>query len=534
MGQMKLTASLLVAVIAGATQAYAADETAPVVKIQQPISLVGHACSCDDPQACACDQASGSIDGCDATAADLGAPAATCDMCGSGLTCDAGCDSGALGAVGCDSAGCDSGVLGAVGCDAAGCDAMGCSGGCAAATAMADCTAIVSVGCASCQSGKSCGKSSTDCTVWKPCCTNLCKGNGFWIRADYLSWWTKDDELPTLVTSSPLGTPAGDAGVLGLPTTTPIYGGSVFDDMRSGGRIQFGYQWNSCYALTGSFWALEDDDETRSWGSDGNPIYARPFFNVEPGFEGEDAQLISLDGSFDGVVRVDTSSELYGGDISLRCKRFCCSDKCDGSSRRMDFLVGYRYLRLREGVRVTEDLTITGAGPFAIGTTIDLFDDFQTTNEFHGADLGAVYAAQHGKWTAEFLGKIALGNVDRSVSIRGSETITVPTLAPVTTSGGLLTQSTNIGDYEDSEFGVLPEFQANLSYAMSCNLSFRVGYTFLFLGDVVRPGDIIDRSVNGTLLDDSIPLSGPERPQFAWNDSDLWAMGLNLGLEYRY
>lgn len=64
------------------------------------------------------------------------------------------------------------------------------------------------------------------------CGVPLCSPPGrFWIRADWLMWWTNGEHLPPLVTSSPQGTPQGQAGVLGQPGTTILFGNStVYDD----------------------------------------------------------------------------------------------------------------------------------------------------------------------------------------------------------------------------------------------------------------------------------------------------------------
>ena len=59
------------------------------------------------------------------------------------------------------------------------------------------------------------------------CGTAFCGPPGrVWLRADYLMWFTTGTRLPPLVTTSPQGTPANQAGVLGAPGTTILFGGS--------------------------------------------------------------------------------------------------------------------------------------------------------------------------------------------------------------------------------------------------------------------------------------------------------------------
>ena len=237
----------------------------------------------------------------------------------------------------------------------------------------------------------------------------------------------------------------------------------------------------------------------------------------------------------DGILNINSSSEIYGGDAGVRKCLYCTSDPCSNRSTRVDCYAGYRYFRMREGLRISESLVSTAlAGPTVLGTTIDLYDDFQTRNEFFGGNLGLIVTRQHNRWTTELITRVALGNLDREVRIDGQNTVTVPGLPAVVRPGGLLAQPTNIGVYEDSEFSVLPEVQFNLGYAVSNHAKILVGYTFMYLGDTVRPGDIIDPNVNGLQLDPALPLVGPSNPLFAWNDSSMWLMGLTLGAEFTF
>jgi hypothetical protein len=198
-------------------------------------------------------------------------------------------------------------------------------------------------------------------------------------------------------------------------------------------------------------------------------------------------------------------------------------------------VAGYRYFKVREGVRVIEDLESTAlVGPTVLGTTINVYDDFQTRNEFNGANIGFVLAQQYKRLTAEFTGRLALGNLSREVMIDGATTVTVPGLAPVTSAGGLLAQPSNIGTYRNDDFAVLPEVQFNMLYNIRRNTRLSLGYTFMYLGDIVRPGDVMDTSVNGTVLDPTVPVTGPDRPQFTFDDSRTWLMGLNFGVEVNF
>src|SRR5262249_47573832 len=94
------------------------------------------------------------------------------------------------------------------------------------------------------------------------CCNDwVCGPPGrIWVRADYLLWWTQGMHLPPLVTTSPVGTSIENAGVLGVPGTTVLFGDSnVNDDLRSGGKITLGAWVNheQTWGVEGYFFGLE-------------------------------------------------------------------------------------------------------------------------------------------------------------------------------------------------------------------------------------------------------------------------------------
>src|SRR5262249_37334638 len=153
---------------------------------------------------------------------------------------------------------------------------------------------------------------------------------------------------------------------------------------RSGGRVTLGGWLNDCQTIgvEGYFFGLESVSNNFSATSNGNPILARPFFNVQTGQE--DALLIAFPGVVKGSVNVALSqTNLYGWGADLRAN-VCC-----GCCYRVDVLGGYRGLSMNEGLGLTE--TEVGVGPNSpvpAGTRIDVADSFRTNNHFHGGDLG--------------------------------------------------------------------------------------------------------------------------------------------------
>jgi hypothetical protein len=129
------------------------------------------------------------------------------------------------------------------------------------------------------------------------------------------------------------------------------------------------------------------------------------------------------------------------------------------------------------------------------------------------------------------LGKVGLGNNRQQVRINGSTT-TTSAGASVTVPGGLLALPTNIGEYTRNEMAVLPEMNLNLRYDITCNLRATLGYTVIYMDNVVRSGDQIDLGINPSQIGGA--LAGDPRPAFSFVEDDLFVHGVNAGMELRW
>jgi hypothetical protein len=358
------------------------------------------------------------------------------------------------------------------------------------------------------------------------CCADDCCSSATTVRLEYLMWWGRGQNIPPLVTTSPVGTPQAQAGLLGLPTTTTLFGDEEIQNrLRSGGRITVNHRLDGGDIVGGRFWGLENARTDFFATSATNPILARPFFNTQ--LPGEDAVLLSFPGlTTDGSVAVHSGNELLGADLWFR--RSLAQDSCF----QMDWLAGYQFVRMNDSLFITDSATDIAGGVVPIGTIISTSDNFRTSSEFHGGTLGLVIENQYGPWQLDLLAKIAIGSMHQTVNVSGSTTITQPALAPVTTAGGLLAQGTNSGIRSRNRFAYIPEVNLNLGYRLSDQLTFTMGYSFLYLSDVVVAGGQIDRTIN--LSQNPGPIVGPVRPAPLLSGTDYWAQGLSLGADYRF
>jgi hypothetical protein len=144
-------------------------------------------------------------------------------------------------------------------------------------------------------------------------------GSQYWVEADFLGWTVSGDKLPALVTTSPLGTPAPFAGVLGAPGTTVLFGNSAANDnWRAGGRLAGGYWFDPSHktGIEASFFGLTNASTGFNANSGGDPILAQPFTNALTG--AQNSFLSAFPGLFSGAISANDTSRLLGAGIFFR------------------------------------------------------------------------------------------------------------------------------------------------------------------------------------------------------------------------
>jgi hypothetical protein len=260
------------------------------------------------------------------------------------------------------------------------------------------------------------------------------------------------------------------------------------------------------------------------------PVLARPFVNAVTGTDS--ALVLSAPGVQAGAASVSALSRLFGAEANARL------ELCRGCLFHLDLLAGFRYLEIDDSLTIDSRTTfapnVLGLG----GTSVVASDRFGGRNTFFGGQVGMEAELHYGRFFVDLWGKVALGDMHEIVSINGTTVLTGATGVSTALPGGLLAQPSNSGRYSQEAFAVVPEMGINFGVQLTAHLRARVGYTFLYVSNVVRGGDQIDRTVNLTGRPGlfSIPgaATGPARPLFDFRDTDFWAQGINAGLEFRY
>ena len=337
------------------------------------------------------------------------------------------------------------------------------------------------------------------------------RGYRIYGSADYLFWFVSQRPSPVLLTTGPLGSPG---------TTTILGNGDYDNQQRSGVRSTLG-TWLTPLQTFGlevtGLWLAQREPTFRTSA----PLLARPFVNASTG--AQQALFLSAPGVQAGAASVSALSRLWGGEGNARL------ELCRGCLYHLDVLGGFRYLEVDDSLNIN---SITTFGPNVAGAANSSFatsDSFGGRNSFYGGQIGMEAEFHYGRFFVDLWGKTAFGMMREVVSISGSTLQTTGGGQPTAMPGGLLARPSNIGQYSRQTFAVVPEVGINFGVQLTTHLRARVGYTFLYISNLVRGGDQIDSTVNPP----GAP-AGPARPAFAFHETDFWAQGVNAGLEFRY
>lgn len=341
----------------------------------------------------------------------------------------------------------------------------------------------------------------------------------WWAKAEAILWWRSGRESKPLVTSDPSNEASGTAGV--LPDATILYGPDTeTTQMQAGAMFELGTWIDDCQSIGvgGRFWMLGRDSGSHDFDSATHPVLAVPFFNVDLGTN--DTLLVAYPGLREGSIDVNSSSEVFGGD--LFAKFLFSRNQCS----RIDLFTGYQFGRINDELSMQSLVFNTDVTDVnAVGSSTRVIDRFTTRNEFHGGILGASWEYDHGCWSLGLTGRVALGNMYQSVQINGSTLFTDVGGNQQFNQTGLYAQTSNSGTQTRNDFAAVPEFNVKLGYSVCQNTKLTIGYNFMYYSSVVRADDQIDQSID-TVND--------TRPTTPFETSGLVLQGLNLGVEYDF
>ncbi|HZZ82116.1 MAG TPA: BBP7 family outer membrane beta-barrel protein [Gemmataceae bacterium] len=364
----------------------------------------------------------------------------------------------------------------------------------------------------------------------------LPRNETWWLNGGYMGAFLRPMHVngPLVTTGSILDT---SPGAVGSPNTRVLFGDNrINDNLASGFSLSAGRFLDPEHRLSIEstiFFVTANNTNTSFQGDgNGNPLLTRPVFATDLGRQA--VFFNSFPGALDGRLDVSFRSNLGSAELNGRYDAF------SGSRFRSDLLLGFRYARLEDRMQIQESINALPGTTIPFNgqnfTNLVNSDSFNSVNQFFGGQLGGRVAYDHPWFNLALFGKLALGGTLQQVNINGSTAFLSPAGA-VTAPGGVLALPSNIGTYQRSVFGILPELGFNVGLKVTDHVRADMGYSALLWNRVARGGSNIDTSVN-TGLAPGAPnygvVTGPVAPTFRFNDEFFWTHTFRLGLTVSY
>jgi hypothetical protein len=356
-------------------------------------------------------------------------------------------------------------------------------------------------------------------------------------------WWFNVEENIWTIRSMPVATP--------LLTIGPAAGGGLIGADNTivglGDQNLERHQYLSALRVSGGLW-----DKCRNWGVEfsgfitedkpqvyeqpvfttSNVILARPVtFTTDNVTFQPNAFVIGGTGLFNGEFRSSTSFHMGGAEGNLLRNLIYCD------MIKANFLLGVRYVDMSENLSIESSSILPNANNPLFPITSQVFDSFNTHNQFSGGQVGIETELRCGRWFSDLTGKFMMGNMHERLQINGLTDTTINGISNPQT-GGLLALPTNIGAFSLNKYAYLGEGTATVGYQWTQRISTYVGGNYMYVDRVLRPGPQIDPVVNPTYIPTTNgqfgPPSGVPRPVPTFHQSDFWIGGVTIGLTVRY
>lgn len=345
--------------------------------------------------------------------------------------------------------------------------------------------------------------------------------NRIWTEGAYGRYWISPAKLPVPLLTSNGGVVLGGSDREFGPIDGISFGGGMWLNDRN--TIGVGFR--------GLLLEQKSLFDTVSSAADGSPSLARPFTDAllaQPS-----SFLVSAPGIASGALATQIGARVSGAEI------YAIRNLVYDNVVRLDLTFGARYFDLDEVLSITQSIQPmvmipVGGVNTAPGSTIIANDRFRTRNQFWGGSMGLRGEYRIGAGFIGLNGAVGFGNNHQVIDIDGSTTVTGGPTYP----GAVLTGfGSNLGQNTVNRFAVLSEAGATAGIQFAPWGRALVGYDFLYLNNVVRPGQQIDSVVNtrfSPLSRNFGNVSGISSPVETGTRDDFFVHGVRIGLELLY
>lgn len=354
-----------------------------------------------------------------------------------------------------------------------------------------------------------------------------------WVQSEFLLWWTKGVPVTTPLLTAATSTTDPAAGSFASQNTAILLGAQTYGlGTRYGGRFTVGgfLDADSRLGAEASYLFIAPRSTTKVVGSDGNainsPTLGLPYHDANTGLEA--FAPLAVPGAQSGGAFLTLRNQLQGGELNF------FTPLISRDNLRISGLIGGRYLYFQEGLDF--GFGVQGQAAAGFPGSFSSIDHFKADNHFFGGQLGLRGEYRTGNVFVNTVGKIAMGSMNRNADVSGGFAAITPATPDTTfaSQAGFYALPTNIGHHTETGIAFVPEVTCTIGYYITQNIQATIGYTFLYIDNVARPGTLIDHVINTTqspgFSGAAAPPSGPPVPMFSFNRTDFWAQGVNLGL----
>ena len=347
----------------------------------------------------------------------------------------------------------------------------------------------------------------------------------FTLGVEAMAWWLQKSPIPIpLVTDGFLG----DAG------TNVLLGNEKLDTGTHGGfRVTVAYAASERLGFEGSGFYASSRSTSRgvtSPGTLGSKDILLSFFDVTHG--AESYTELSFSPLYAGSAQEEVTNSLGGAEVNATWAL------PGGDCTRLQLLGGFRALRFRERFAFTTSSPYVPPEPLDVWTTSDEFD---ARSDFYGLQVGARARFGNGPLFGTVSAKVALGAVSQHLDVKGGLVTNDFTAlkAEQTFAGGYFALPSNLGTISRTSFAAVPELELDLGYRLGSSMTFSAGYTLLYVSNVIRPAEQIDRSIDPTqsvayTYDPTATRTSQVRPAAGLRGTGLLAQSVRAGLSFRF
>ncbi len=363
------------------------------------------------------------------------------------------------------------------------------------------------------------------------------------VGLDYvLSFLPKSHEQSIIAVNPVLGNISGTTLVSGSDQ-------SLDRHVWSGGRLTIGYWFSEpnpfnglmpirTFGVESRFFSLGQRSITAVNGT--SPFILRPFFDINN--RADSALVVAAPGLASGSVVANAKMNMWGGEANVWK---CLYDNGTPTTFGVWFVAGYRYLELDPEVEISQvsvygrNLSAFPAFASFAGNRIQGTESFAARNQFNGGQFGISLKAFGAGCIFDTTFKMGLGNNHEELNIQGTEVRTFASGTKRTSDGVLLALPSNIGRFSRNKFSQVPELDVGVAIPVLNWMTIRTDFSALYWSRIVRAGEQINRAIDITQIPNfpgaaAASPTGLRLPTVPFEQSDLWVLGISLGLELRW